>query len=456
MLRRYDEFGPRYTSYPTAPQFHTEFDEASLRKHARRSNDELIPRPVSIYIHVPYCFSPCFYCGCNKLITRDLGKGEVYLERLLKEIELVAPLFDKDREVIQVHFGGGTPNFLNPAQLGRLLDGLRSHFNFSSAADRDFSIELDPRHVNADDIAELASVGFNRASLGVQDFDEDVQQVVNRVQSTEQTLAVIDACKEFGLRSVNVDLIYGLPRQTLVGFRKTLATVIESRPSRLAIYGYAHMPHLFKAQKRFRAEELPDAEGRLALLALAVEMLSAAGYVYVGMDHFALPDDDLAVAQAAGGLQRNFMGYTTHADTDLLGLGVSSISHIGASFSQNSKDLPGWEIAIDEGRLPVWRGLTLDFDDELRAYVIQTLMCQGQINKADVERRFAVKFDEYFADELSALAALQQDGLVVCSDGAIEATSHGRFLLRIIAMCFDRYLKQREPTDGQARYSKAI
>jgi len=456
LLRRYDRPGPRYTSYPTAPQFDESFGEEQFREYARRSNAEPIPRPLSLYLHIPFCFSPCFYCGCNRVITRDPVRGERYLERLLREIELVAPLFDRDRDVLQLHLGGGTPNFLRPAQLGQLLDSLGRHFHFSRSPERDFSIELDPRYIEEGDIEALAQLGFNRASLGVQDFDPQVQQAVNRIQSVEQTLAVIEACRASGMRSVNVDLIYGLPKQTPEGFSRTLSTVIAARPDRLAIYGYAHLPELFKAQRQIDAADLPDAEARLRLLALAIEQLSAAGYRYIGMDHFALPTDDLARAQEAGGLHRNFMGYTTHADCDLVGLGVSAISHVGDSFSQNYRDLPAWEAAVDAGRLPVWRGMELTADDVLRADVIQRLMCQGEIDIAAIEHRHGIDFREYFASSLQQLQALAADGLVSLEESRIVATSRGRLLLRIIAMCFDRYLQQPRSATRPARYSKAI
>ena len=330
------------------------------------------------------------------------------------------------------------------------------HFHFSDSPTRDFSIEIDPRHVSPGDIAELAKRGLNRASLGVQDFNPDVQQAVNRVQSVEQTLAVIDACHDSGMRSVNVDLIYGLPRQTLEGFAETLATIIKAQPGRLAIYGYAHMPRLFKAQKQIDEDQLPDADMRLALLALAVERLTDAGYQYIGMDHFALPDDDLAVAQAAGSLQRNFMGYTTHAACDLVGLGVSAISHIDDSFSQNPRDLAGWEVALDEGRLPVFRGMSLNFDDTVRAEVIQQLMCQAEINIEEIERRYEIDFNAYFSDARQKLAQLVKDGLVEITAKRIAATSKGRYLLRIIAMCFDNYLTNPNKNSDPPRFSKAV
>jgi oxygen-independent coproporphyrinogen-3 oxidase len=455
LLRRYDRPGPRYTSYPTAPQFHPGFGEKELRDVAATSNGDPIPRRLSLYVHVPFCASPCFYCGCNRIITRDTARGEAYLARLYREIALTAGLFDRDREVIQLHFGGGTPNFLSPAQLGEVVETLRSHFRFSDAADRDISIELDPRFVDADDIAALARIGFNRASFGVQDFDPAVQQAVNRIQSVEQTRAVVDACRANGFRSVNVDLIYGLPGQNAEGFGRTLDIVAEMRPDRVAVYGYAHMPHLFKPQKQIDDTLLPSGETKLALLQLAIEKLVAAGYLYIGMDHFALPDDELALAQARGGLHRNFMGYTTHADSDLVGLGVSAISHIGDSFSQNPRDLPSWQAALDEGRLPVFRGMRLDEDDQLRADLIQQLMCQGEVPMAALERRYAIDFADYFATALERLAPLVEDGLVRIEEGRIIVTSRGRLLLRNIAMCFDRYLDQ-PATVATPRFSRAI
>lgn len=455
LLRRYDRPGPRYTSYPTAPQFHAGFGERELRDVAATSNGDPIPRRLSLYVHVPFCASPCFYCGCNRIITRDTARGEAYLARLYREIALTAELFDRDREVIQLHFGGGTPNFLSPAQLGEVVETLRSHFRFSDSAERDISIELDPRFVSPEDIAALGAIGFNRASFGVQDFDPEVQAAVNRIQSVEETRAVVDACRAHGFRSINIDLIYGLPKQTREGFARTLDTIAAMRPDRVAVYGYAHLPELFKPQRQIVAADLPDAETRLALLQLAIERLTAAGYVYIGMDHFALPDDELALAQARGGLHRNFMGYTTHADSDLVGLGVSAISHIGDSFSQNPRDLPSWQAALDDGRLPVFRGMRMDEDDQLRADLIQHLMCQGEIPVAALERRYGIAFAEYFASALAKLQPLVADGLVCVEASRIAATSRGRMLLRNIAMCFDRYLDQ-PVTDARPRFSRAV
>ena len=455
LLRRYDTPGPRYTSYPTAPQFNPAFGAQQLREHASASNQSEHARPLSLYVHIPFCTSPCFYCGCNRVITRDKARGEVYLDYLYREIARMAPLFESGRPVTQLHFGGGTPNFLTPAQIADCVAELRSQFSFSAPDRMDFSIELDPRSVTPEDIGELARIGFNRASLGVQDFDPAVQKAVNRVQSVEDTLAVLDACRAHGMRSVNIDLIYGLPKQTREGFERTLDIVLQARPDRIAVYSYAHLPQIFKPQQRIALEDLPNPEAKLGLLECAIERLVAAGYVYIGMDHFALPDDELARAQARGGLHRNFMGYTTHAESDLIGFGVSAISHIGDSFSQNPRDIASWERAIDDGRLPVWRGMPLDQDDVLRADVIQELMCHGRLDFSRLGRRHGIDFGEYFADALPRLKALADDGLLEFTRAGIRATPRGRLLLRVIAMCFDRYL-QASPAPDAPRFSRTI
>ena len=456
LLQRYDVPGPRYTSYPTAPQFTPGFGEAELRQVAAASNGDPIPRPISLYLHIPFCTSPCFYCGCNRIITRDKTRGAAYMTRLYREIAMASTLFDRDREVEQVHFGGGTPNFLDPDQIGEVVDVLRRHFSLARGSRLDCSIELDPRFITPEEVGRLAAAGFNRASLGVQDFDPVVQAAVNRVQGVEQTLAIIDACREHGFRSVNVDLIYGLPKQTLEGFSRTLDITLQARPDRLAIYGYAHLPNLFRPQQRIHAQDLPSAEQKLDLLRLAIERLGAAGYEYIGMDHFALPEDELARAQREGGLHRNFMGYTTHAESDLVGLGVSAISHIGASFSQNPRDIVGWEQAIDSGRLPVWRGMRLDEDDTIRADVIQQLMCHGMLDFDALGSRHVIEFRDYFADALRLLRPLQADGLVEVDGQGLRATSRGRLLLRIIAMCFDRYLPTASDPATPPRYSRTV
>ena len=456
LLKRYDRPGPRYTSYPTAPQFTADFGEAQFREHVRLGNEATPSRPISLYLHVPYCSSPCFYCGCNRLITRDASKGASYLQYLEREIALAAPLFSRNREVVQLHLGGGTPNFLRPDQLGELLGTLRRHFNLSEHMSRDFSIELDPRFIRQGDIARFAEIGFNRASFGVQDFAPEVQVAINRVQSVTETLAAIDTCRASGLRSVNVDLIYGLPRQTIEGFGNTLETLLAVRPERFAIYGYAHMPQLFKAQRHIDAAQLPDAATKLRLLQLAIEQLGAAGYRYIGMDHFCLPEDDLSQALESGQLHRNFMGYTTHADCDLAGFGMSAISHVGTSFSQSARSLHDWENVIDADRLPVWRGLELDFDDRIRGDVIQPLMCRGEIDVASTERRYGIDFETYFAASLERLEPLVGDGLATVVGGYIFATARGRLLMRLLAMCFDRYLPVQPQAEARPRFSKVV
>ncbi len=442
LLRRYDTAGPRYTSYPTAREFTPDFGEAQYRRHIL-FGDRRAAAPLSLYVHIPFCESPCFYCGCNRLITRDRAAADRYLDHLSREISLIAPLFGDDRPVRQLHLGGGTPNFLSPRQLSRLIEALGRGFLLSSRGDRDYSVELDPRWLSSGFLDTLAALGFNRASFGVQDFDPDVQRAVNRIQSEAQTLEAIAQCRERGFRSINVDLLYGLPRQTCEGFGRTLSAVVRARPQRIAVYGYAHLPQLFKAQRQLDATELPTAEIRLALLRLAIERLGAAGYRYIGLDHFALPEDELAQARERGDLHRNFMGYTTHADCDLIGLGVSAISHVDDCFSQNHRDLKAWEAALDSGRLPIWRGLAASFDDIARADVIQRLMCQGVIDIRAVEARHGIVFDEYFAEACVKLAPLQADGLVTVGPREIKATDRGQLLLRLIAMCFDRYLGPR-------------
>lgn len=454
LIARYDVSGPRYTSYPAAPQFQSEFGETQWRAAARASNTDPIPRRLSLYLHVPFCLSPCFYCGCNRVITRDKSKAAAYLLRLYREIELAAPHFDRDRPVMQLHLGGGTPNFLDPAQMGELLESLRRQFSFSNDAQREFGIELDPRFCDAAYVHALGQMGFNRVSIGIQDFDPDVQAAVNRIQSIAQTREVLEAARAAGFRSGSVDLIYGLPRQTLQGFARTLDRVIELAPDRIATYAYAHLPERFKAQRQIEASELPSSALRLDLLALTVEKLTDAGYRYIGMDHFARPDDELARAQDAGTLQRNFQGYSTHGDCDLIGLGVSAISHIGASFSQNARDLPGYYAALDSGRSPIARGLVMSGDDGLRAEIIQHLMCHGTLDIDAFQARHRMDFAVYFAPETLRLHELAADGLVDYTPRRLNVTARGRFLLRNIAACFDAYLSA---TDASlVRYSKAL
>jgi oxygen-independent coproporphyrinogen III oxidase len=453
LIARYDTSGPRYTSYPTAPQFTDAFGETDLREAIRVSNEEPIPRPLSLYVHVPFCFSPCFYCGCNRVITRDVTKADLYLQRLYREVELVAPLFDRDRSVRQLHFGGGTPNFLDLPRMRELLDTLHSHFSLSRSPEREFGIEIDPRYADAEYVRGLGEAGMNRMSIGIQDFDPNVQEAVNRVQSVEQVADIMRAGREHGFESISVDLIYGLPHQDVEAFSRTLQQVIELNPDRIATYSYAHLPQLFKAQRQLDALALPDAATKLALFGRTLEMLTAAGYVYIGMDHFARADDELARAQQAGTLQRNFQGYSTHGDCDIVGLGVSAIGRIGDTYSQNVRDLTGYYAALDAGHLPVARGLKLTDDDQIRRELIGELMCHDRIDKAGFAARHRLIFDVYFAEDLKQLAPLVADGLVTVDEREIRVTPRGRLLIRHAAMCFDPYLRREKvPT----RYSRAI
>jgi oxygen-independent coproporphyrinogen-3 oxidase len=454
LVARYDLNGPRYTSYPTVPHFRSDFRERDLVAHARKSNEDPIPRPLSLYVHVPFCSSPCFYCGCTRVITRERAKGEAYLSRLYREIELAAPLFDRDRNVVQLHFGGGTPNYFDAGQMRELVQSLAQHFSFSPSASREFGIELDPRYADGEYVRGLADLGFNRLSVGIQDFDPVVQTAVNRRQSFDQTREVIDAARESGFRSVSVDLIYGLPCQSIAGFSRTLDDIIALRPDRVAAYSYAHLPDTFKAQRQILDRELPDAATKLALLALCVDKLRNAGYCYVGMDHFALPTDELVQAQRRGTLQRNFQGYSTYGDCDIVGLGMSAISRIGDSYSQNAKDLIGYYAAIDAGRLPVARGLALSADDRIRRDAINELMCHGTLDVASFEARHGIDFAVYFASTLDRLVELQGDGLVQVTPAGIAVTSRGRFLLRVVAMAFDAYLATPAPV--AIRYSRTV
>lgn len=458
LVRRYDQQAPRYTSYPTAPQFRDDFPEATYREQVAASNEDPIPRPLSLYVHVPFCFSPCFYCGCHRLIVhprRAASESAAFLRRLVREIELQATLFDHGREVVQLHFGGGTPTFLDDAHLARLMEALGQAFRLDWDDDRDFSIEVDPRTVTPERIAFLADLGFNRLSLGVQDFDPEVQRAIHRVQSVETVAALIEAARDAGFVSVNLDLIYGLPYQTGERFARTLEEVIALRPDRLAIYAYAHLPQRFPAQRHLPQHALPDAEARLTLLGLSIERLSAAGYRYIGMDHFARPEDELARALERGRLHRNFNGYSTHPECDLVGLGPTSIGFVGDTYVQNARSLPRYFTAIDEGRLAIERGLLMSEDDRLRRAIIQDIMCRDGLRFADYERRFDIVFRERFAAEIARLSELARDGLIELDEAGLRVLPRGRLLLRAIAMCFDAYLP-RERIAPLARYSRVI
>ena len=455
LVERYDRPGPRYTSYPTALQFESAFGEAQYRAAAERSRAAHPGAPLSVYIHIPFCTSPCFYCGCTRIITRQWQAGDRYLVALEREMELQGALFERLRTVQQLHFGGGTPTFLTSGQLGTVMEGLERHFGLSDDEEREYSIELDPRTIHAGTLAELAGLGFNRVSLGVQDFDPQVQRAVNRVQSAKDTLDLISEARRIGMRSVSVDLIYGLPYQTPESWARTLDLVVTANPDRIAAYSYAHLPERFKGQRHIDAAHLPSAREKLALLQQTVARFGRAGYEYIGMDHFARPDDELAQARRRGGLQRNFQGYSTRAGLELVGLGMSSIGSLDDTYSQNFRRIDQYYAALDAGRLPVEKGLRLSAEDRLRRDVIMDLMCRDGVLFADINRRHGIDFTSHFAAELQRLRPLQDDGLVVREPGAIRVTPAGRLLLRPIAMVFDAYLAQAAE-GAPRRHSAAI
>ncbi|HEY8555293.1 MAG TPA: oxygen-independent coproporphyrinogen III oxidase [Burkholderiales bacterium] len=451
LIRRLDRNGPRYTSYPTADRFVETYGPDDYRAAVRARAVPGSVRPLSVYVHIPFCESLCYYCGCNKVITRDRAKAARYLDYLGREIAAQSRLLAGQVRVEQLHLGGGTPTFLHVDQMEGLVNELRERFAFGAAAEA--SIEIDPRTVDAETVARLAAIGFNRMSLGVQDFDPDVQRAINRVQSEAQTAAVMEAGRAHGVRSINVDLIYGLPKQTRASVARTLERVIALNPDRIAFYNYAHLPALFKSQRLIAEPDLPDAETKLAMLGDAIRMLTAAGYVHIGMDHFARPSDELAIAQRRGRLQRNFQGYSTHAEHDLLGLGASAIGMMGNHYYQNHRRLLQYYASIDAGELPILRGYVLSADDAIRRSVIQALMCHFQVCKETVRNAWGIDFDTYFSVEAPELAALEAEGLIEQDAGWITVTPRGRLLIRSIAMVFDRHLR----ADAERRrYSKVI
>jgi oxygen-independent coproporphyrinogen-3 oxidase len=451
LVRKYDGLGPRYTSYPTADRFSKTFTADDLIDALSRRDLGSASPPLSVYVHLPFCDTICYYCACNKVITKDHGRSAKYLRYLGKEMELIAGHIEPGATVTQLHWGGGTPTFLSADEMTRLMRMLRDNLPF--AEDMECSIEIDPRKVDTETVALLAQMGFNRLSVGVQDFDPAVQAAVNRIQCEAGTRKVLDAARANGFDSVNVDLIYGLPRQTAEGFDTTLDKVIAASPDRIALYSYAHVPHLFKPQRRINEAELPSPETKLAILELAIERLTGAGYVYIGMDHFAKPDDELAVAQRDGRLQRNFQGYSTHANCDLLAFGVSAIAKIGATYSQNVRTLDDYYTRLDGDALPCFRGWRLSDDDRLRRDVIHALMCQFTVSVAAIEATHGIVFERYFAIELEELKAMIEDGLVEIAPDAITVTSRGRLLVRNVAMVFDRFLREQQK---RASYSRVI
>lgn len=451
LLRRFDVSGPRYTSYPTADQFVDTFTEAQYRIALRERHALSNVLPLSIYVHIPFCASLCYYCACNKIITKHPERAQKYLHYLEQEIELLALELVEVPTVSQLHLGGGTPTFLSDDELNKLMQMLRKRFNFVKGGE--YSIEIDPRTVDLGRLTALRELGFNRLSFGVQDFDPDVQKAVHRIQPVDQVFELMDAARSLGFQSINVDLIYGLPKQTPESFNRTLDKISELRPDRIALYAYAHLPERFKSQRRIDTESLPAGSDKLSMLANSLAVLQKSGYVYVGMDHFALPEDALAIAKRQGRLHRNFQGYSTQPDCDLIALGVSAIGRFGATYSQNAKTLEDYYACLDQGQLPVVRGITLSRDDLLRRAVIMALMCQGELCYESIELAWLIDFRTYFAAELAVLENMQEQGLVTLSDSGVAVTEMGWFFVRGVAMVFDRYLQENK---NRARFSKII
>ncbi len=450
LINRYDKAGPRYTSYPTALELHEGFTDEHYRQHILKSN--AVGGPLSLYFHIPFCDTVCFYCACNKIVTKNRKHAEPYLKNLYKEIELQGSLFDSNRVVNQLHWGGGTPTFLSAEQMQELMKVTRQHFSLKDDDTGEYSIEVDPRETNSHTIKQLRELGFNRISLGLQDFDPSVQIAVNRIQTEEQTFKVLEDARAEGFRSTNIDLIYGLPLQTVDSFANTLDKVLLVSPDRFSVFNYAHMPTRFKTQRQINDADLPTAEVKLDILQMVGQKLSAAGYVYIGMDHFAKPDDELAIAQRQGKLYRNFQGYSTHSDCDLIGFGITSIGRVGDAYSQNVKELDDYDRLISQQKLPVYKGVELDEDDKLRSAVITQLICHFELEFSDIEQAYAIRFADYFAKEIELLRPMQVDGLISLSDKDIHVLPAGRLLIRNVCMVFDKYLAQKH----QQQFSKVI
>lgn len=453
LIKRYNKNGPRYTSYPTAASFEDSVDTQLYLQHVLMSNELPVPPDISLYVHIPFCDTLCFYCGCNKIATKNRDRGDVYLDYVEKEAKLLKPYFDPDRLVTQLHWGGGTPTFLTQEQMSRLMTILSDNWNFSPTDERDFSIEIDPRSTTAEGIKDLYKLGFNRFSLGVQDVDADVQKAINRIQPLAMTKSILDACREVGAKSINIDLIYGLPLQTVETFSDTLDAIIELSPDRLSVFNYAHLPQMFSPQKRIKEEELPSSNTKLEMFHMIVEKLISAGYVYIGLDHFAKPNDELALALDNGTLQRNFQGYTTHADSDLISLGVSSISSLDGLMVQNEKDINTYYERLDNSDLPIARGVLLTEDDKIRRYIIQQLMCQNKVDLNDALSSYQLKGWSYFSREFELLKPMEEDGLVVVDASSVTITLKGRMLARNIAMVFDTRSQQKI---AEQKFSKVI
>ena len=453
LLTRFDVPGPRYTSYPTADRFVEAFTESDYLQALDQRSGSAAARsqPLSLYVHIPFCESLCYYCACNKIITKHKDRAETYLRYLTREVDLHMAHLGQGHSVSQLHLGGGTPTFLSDDELRELMHMLKRNFNFVPGGE--YSVEVDPRTVDEKRLAVLAELGFNRLSFGVQDFDPAVQKAVHRIQPVEQVFALVEASRKLGFESVNVDLIYGLPQQTPESFDRTLAQVNELRPDRIALYAYAHLPERFKPQRRIHAAELPSGGAKVSMLARSIQAFEEGGYVYVGMDHFALPNDALAVAKRQGRLHRNFQGYSTQPDCDLIALGVSAIGRVGSTYSQNAKTMDEYCDLLDQGHLPVVRGLALTRDDIIRRNVIMAIMCQGSLQFESINASCLIDFKQYFANELAQLKVMQDQGLVEVTEQGIQVTPMGWFFVRGVAMVFDRYLQADR---NRARFSKII
>ena len=453
LIKQYDVSGPRYTSYPTADRFVEAFTAQDYIQalELRRSGVSALALPLSLYVHIPFCESLCYYCACNKIITKHHDRATAYINYLSREVDLHTQHMGSGQTVSQLHFGGGSPTFLSDDELREVMGMLRRNFNL--IPNGEYSIEIDPRTIDHGRLDALAEMGFNRLSFGVQDFEPAVQKAVHRVQPAEQVFDLVHAARERGFESINVDLIYGLPEQTPESVDRTMAQISELTPDRIALYAYAHLPERFKPQRRISTTEIPTAASKVTMLSRSMAALMAAGYVYIGMDHFALPDDSLAVAKRQGRLHRNFQGYSTQPDCDMIGLGVSSIGRVGATYSQNAKTLEEYYDFLDQGQFPIVKGLALSKDDLLRRSVIMALMCQGRLAYESIELAYLINFKEYFAKELEILKGQVEEGLVELDDGGIKVTSKGWFFVRAVAMVFDRYL-QTDRT--RAKFSKIL
>jgi oxygen-independent coproporphyrinogen-3 oxidase len=450
LVRKFDKLGPRYTSYPTADRFHAGFTEQTYRSHLDLRSASASNPPLSVYIHIPFCESLCYFCACNKIITKDHPRVSEYLRYLDKEMAMVTERLGKDRKTVQLHLGGGTPTFFNADELGQLMTMLRRHFEFTP--DAELGVEIDPRTVQPGTLAMLAGLGFNRNSFGVQDFDPEVQQAVNRIQPLAMVEQAVTESRKSHFQSVNADLIYGLPKQSLESFSRTLDSLIRVSPDRIALYNYAHLPGRFKAQRLIVAQDLPSAELRLQIFLMSMRRLLDAGYVYIGLDHFSKPDDELNKARLDKSLHRNFQGYTTRSECDLIGLGVSAISKVGTSYSQAVRTVSAYYQHLDSGQLPIEKGFELNHDDVMRRDIIMTLMCSAPLEFETIKQRYGIDFNTYFASELERLKPYEEADLITIDASAIRVTPKGRLFVRASGMVFDKYLGQ--PTTST--YSKLI